>query len=216
MTNLRVPFLFAAVVAMTSVTSAQIRPNRPSAQVRREVNRQLPNGGQNRPNQRGVNRPPLIGPQAGRNRPPLNPNQLKKQQMQQRLMQAIGLTPGQRMRMQEIRRNHEDEVVGAGRTLRQARQALDRAIMSDPYNEADVVRTTEALATAHGDKVRVDARVRAQVRGVLTSDQVQRFHQLQREMRREMRDQQQNDKEREPGAEGGDDSMDDDILSLLF
>jgi Spy/CpxP family protein refolding chaperone len=133
-------------------------------------------------------------------------------------MQAIGLSPDQRMRMQEIRRSHEDEVISAGRRLRQARQALDRAIMSEPYNEAEVRRATEALANAQGEKIRLDSRVRAQVRGVLTPDQVVRFHQLQREMRREMREQ-QNDQNKEPGPRGmtsPPEPDDIDLMALLF
>ena len=63
----------------------------------------------------------------------------------------------------------------------------------------DVRRATEALAAAQADKIRIDATVRAQVRGILTSDQVQRFHQLQREMRREMKDEQQKNQDREQG-----------------
>ena len=137
-------------------------------------------------------------------------------------MQAIGLTPAQRMRMQEIRRSHEDELAATGRHLRQSRQALDRAIMSEPYNEAEVRRATEELAAAQAEKIRIDATVRSQVRGVLTSDQVQRFHQLQRDMRREMREQQQKEQDKEqglnrppvPGANAGLEEID--LLSLLF
>src|SRR5262249_19573351 len=129
----------------------------------------------------------------------LNPQQLKRQELQRRLMQAVGLTPEQRFRMQEIRRSHEDEVIAAGRRVRQARQALDRAIMSEPYNEAEVNTAIEALAGAQADKARIDARVRAQVRAVLTPDQIRRFNQLQREMRREMQEQ-QNNQENETGS----------------
>ena len=164
-----------------------------SAQIRR--NNRLPGG------QRGLKRPPFGLPEPGRNRP-LNPNALKKQQLHQRLMNAIGLTPSQRMRIQEIRRGHDDDLIAAGRRIRQARQALDRAIMNETYNESDVRRATEALAAAQADKIRLDTSVRAQVRGVLTPEQVQRFHQLQREMRRDMRDQQQRDQEKEPGSQG--------------
>jgi Spy/CpxP family protein refolding chaperone len=132
-------------------------------------------------------------------------------------MQAIGLSNDQRMRMQEIRRSHEDEVISAGRRLRQARQALDRAIMSEPYNEVEVRRATEDLATAQAEKIRLDSRVRAQVRGVLTPDQVVKFHQLQREMRREMREQ-QNDQTKEPGPRMTSPPEPDDIdlIGLLF
>lgn len=151
--------------------------------------------------QRGINRPPLGLPQPGRNRP-LNPNGLKKQQLQQRVMQAIGLTPVQRMRIQEIRRSHDDDLIAAGRRIRQARQALDRAIMNETYSESDVQRATEALAGAQGDKIRLESNVRSQVRGVLTPDQVQRFHQLQREMRRDMKEQQQKDQEKQLGPQG--------------
>ena len=204
-------FLLAVFLAIVSVeASAQFRPTRfpqSDAQIRR--NNRIP------PGQRGINRPlgvPPSGPRRG-----ANPNLVRKQQLQQRVMQAIGLSPDQRMRMQEIRRSHEDEVISAGRRLRQARQALDRAIMSEPYNEVEVRRATEALATAQAEKIRLDSRVRAQVRGVLTPDQVVRFHQLQREMRREIREQ-QNDPNKEPGPRGmtsPPESNDIDLINLL-
>ncbi|MEK6408533.1 MAG: Spy/CpxP family protein refolding chaperone [Acidobacteriota bacterium] len=194
------PFLLALALVMSSFeVSAQ-------GQMRR--NNRLP------PGQRGINRPPFGIPQLGRNRPG-NPNQLKKQQLQQRVMQAIGLRPEQRLRMQEIRRSHDDELIGAGRRLRQARQALDRAIMSEPFSEADVRGATEALASAQADKIRLDASVRAQVRGVLTPDQVQRFHQLQREMRRGMKEQQR-DQEKEMGPQGVNNAPEREELDLLF
>lgn len=130
-------------------------------------------------------------------------NQQQKQQLQKRLMQAIGLSPDQSQRMQQIRRDHEEERIAAGRRLRQARLALDRTIMNEHYDEAAVRRATEELAEAQADKVRLESRIRSQIRGVLTPDQVNRFHQLERELRREMREQnqqQQQDREREQGA----------------
>ncbi|MFL6277740.1 MAG: Spy/CpxP family protein refolding chaperone [Blastocatellia bacterium] len=134
----------------------------------------------------GVNRPPLNNPQA--NRQP-GANQARKQRLQQMLMQRLDLRPEQRMRMQKIRRSHDDEVISAGRRLRQARAALDRAIMSESYNEDAVRRATEELAAAQADKIRLEARIRSQVRGVLTSEQVLEFNRLQRELRREMQQQ---------------------------
>lgn len=151
--------------------------------------------------QGGLKRPPFGLPDPGRNRP-LNPKALKKQQLAHRVMQAIGLSPAQRLRIQEIRRSHDDDVIGAGRRIRQARQALDRAIMNESYNESEVRRATEALAAAQADKIRLDSNVRAQVRGVLTTDQVQRFHQLQREIRRDMKQEQQRDQEKDTGPQG--------------
>jgi hypothetical protein len=74
--------------------------------------------------------------------------------------------------------------------------------MNESYNEAEVRRATEALAAAQADKIRLDSNVRAQVRGVLTSDQVQRFHQLQREIRRDMKEEQQRDQDKDTGPQG--------------
>src|SRR4030095_7984720 len=180
-------FLFAIVIAIglsTLAAEAQVRPK-------------------NRidPGQRGINRPPFGVGQQGPNMP-RNPNAVRKQQLQQRLMQAIGLTPVQRARIQEIRRSHDDDIISAGRRVRLARQALDRAIMNENYNETEVRKAPEALAGAQADKIRVDATVRSQVRGVLTQEQVQRFHQLQRDMRRDMREQQQKDQQERDGEQG--------------
>lgn len=213
---LTAPFLLAiGLMFSADMVSAQVPVGRTppiNPQVRR--NNRVPLG------QRGVNRP-IGDPQIGRNRP-LGPNQIRKQQLQNRLMQAIGLTQSQRMRMQEIRRSHVDELAAAGRRLRQSRQALDQAIMSEPYSEADVRRATEALAAAQADKIRIDATVRSQVRGILTPDQVQRFHQLQREMRREMKEQQQREQDKEQGQNRltapttNSESGEIDLLSLVF
>lgn len=141
--------------------------------------------------------PPLGGPQG--NRQP-GANQAKKQRLRQMVMQRLGLTPDQRMRMQEIRRSHEDDAITTGRRLRQARAALDRAIMNENYNEDAVHRATEELATAQADKIRLESRIRSQVRGVLTTEQVQEFNRLERELRREMQQQKREMQERQMGA----------------
>jgi Spy/CpxP family protein refolding chaperone len=171
------------------------------------------------PGQRNIGRPPLG--QLGPNRPGLDP--ARKRQLQQRLMQAIGLTPDQRLRMQEIRRSHEDEVIAAGRRLRQARQSLDRAIMSENYDEQQVRRATDELTAAQAEKIRLDATIRGQVRHVLTTEQVTRFHQLQRDIRRELKEQQDRERQQdremgllEPGSVKDEQLPAIDLLSLLF
>lgn len=138
-----------------------------------------------------ANRPPLADPQLDRpaqRRPGLGQEQ--KRRLQQQLMQAIGLTDDQRTRMADIRRSHEDTLISAGRRLRQARQALNRTIMSEQYDEALIRQRTEELAEAQSNMVRVQARVRAEVRSVLTSEQVMKFNELERRLRRQMREQQ--------------------------
>ena len=131
-------------------------------------------------------KPPLLGPKLGR---PGNPNRARQLQIQrQRLMEAIGLSDDQRQRMEEISRSHEDEAIAIGRRIRQARNALDRAIMRPDYDEALVHRYTEELANAQADQIRLQSRLRAEKRSVLTSDQVIRLLHLEQERRRQMRE----------------------------
>ena len=151
------------------------------------------------PNQRRLNRPPIGNPRLGRRPGALPRNQEQKRLLQQRLMRAIGLTPEQHTRMQEIRRGYDDEVIAAGRRLRQARRSLDLAIMSERYDEATVRRATDELAAAQADKVRLESKIRAEVRSVMTSDQVTRFHQLERQMRQELRQRNLEEREKELG-----------------
>jgi protein CpxP len=172
---------FALVIAVAlfgDQTSAfsQFRAQRPRQEGGRpgKVNRRLDR----------INRPPLGDTQPGR--------PAQKRRLQQQLMQAIGLTDDQRTRMADIRRSHEDALISAGRRLRQARQALDRTIMSEQFDEALIRRRTEELAGAQADMIRLRARIRAEVRSVLTSDQVNKFNELERRLRRQMREQRQN------------------------
>jgi Spy/CpxP family protein refolding chaperone len=114
-------------------------------------------------------------------------------------METLGLTSDQRTRLGDIRRNLDDEQIKIGRDIRQARNALDRAIMSPNYNEALVRRYTEELANAHAEQIRFQSRLRVQLRNVLTSDQVIRLRQLEQDLRRQMREEKRDlDK---PGAE---------------
>jgi Spy/CpxP family protein refolding chaperone len=126
-----------------------------------------------------------VDPQPGRNP---NPKARNRQIQRQQLMEAVGLTADQRTRMGEINRAHQDEAISIGRRVRQARNALDRAIMNPVVDEAQIKRHTEELASAQADQVRFQSRMRAQMRSVLTADQVRRLMQLEQERRREMRE----------------------------
>ncbi len=197
---------------------AQVRPNQRRIERAERINQQIERrGGQLPGNQRGINRPQL-GVQ-----PRLNQNQ-KKKRLQQMVMQAIGLTPDQHSRIREIHLSHDDERIAIGRRIRQARQSLDRAIMNERFDEAAVRRATDELASAQGEKIKLESRLRSEVRNVLTTDQVMRFHQFEREFRRRMRQeqlqqQQQMMDERESGSQGTRPPQDFDqldLLSLLF
>lgn len=120
-------------------------------------------------------------------------NPEERRNMRQQIMRAIGLRPEQVARMNDIRRSFDDEVIASGRRIREARRALDRVIMSERFDQELFERQTEELAKAQADNVRLQARIRAQIRGVLTPEQVIRFNELERRMRRERREERSND-----------------------
>jgi Spy/CpxP family protein refolding chaperone len=217
------PLLIAVAISSFAAlsVSAQVRqnPNRlPRGERRIDAAGELdPQFGRRKGERRGMNMPQVGGQSK------LNQAQ-KRKRLQQMVMQAIGLTPDQHARINDIHRGHDDERIAAGRRVRQARQALDRAVMSEQYNEAAVRRATEELAAAQGDRIRLESRIRSEVRNVLTADQVMRFHQFEREFRRRMRQQQleqqqQTEQEKETRTESArpPQQLDElDLMSLLF
>ncbi|HMG35670.1 MAG TPA: periplasmic heavy metal sensor [Blastocatellia bacterium] len=196
--SLRLRILIVAMLGLALVSSAcpvfAQNPNRVNqGQNPNRLNPQF--GRRNKP----PVRPMPNDAHMGQARPKLNPAQ--RQQLQQRLMRAIGLSPEQHDRIQQIRRDHEEERISAGRRLREARRNLDRAIMNENYNESAVRKATDELAAAQSDKIKLESRIRSEIRGVLTPDQVNRFHQLERELRREMREQNEQQQRERDGDE---------------
>lgn len=112
----------------------------------------------------------------------VRPAQDRQEDLRVRLLNRIGLNPEQQERMARIRTVHDDELVSTGRRIRQAQRGLDEAMMNPQYNEAEVNRRIEDLAQAHADRVRLQQRMRAEIRQVLTPEQIMKFNQLQREM----------------------------------
>ena len=137
----------------------------PEQQRNRTLDQQQPRPGQNQP-------------PAGRPRPALDRQEL----IRQNILRQIGLNQEQQDRMVRIRNNHDDEIVTTGRKIRQAQRGVDEAIMSPQYNESEINRRIEALAQAHAEQVRLRQRIRAEIRQVLTPEQVMKFNQVQREM----------------------------------
>jgi len=225
--SLIIAALILSIVAAGASAQSRVNPKRQPGRFNDNSDPQLGRQKDRFPNDRqGRNRPQLGDPQIG---PRPGQAQNLKRELQKRVMQAIGLTPDQHLRMQGIRRSHEDEAIAAGRRLRQARTALDRAIMSEPYNAAFVNQAIEEFAAAQADKARLEARVRAELRSVLTPEQVMRYHQLERQFRQQIKQQiqqqqQQNDFDREmgmnfsdmPGPYPLDDGEEFDLFVLLF
>lgn len=138
-----------------------------------------------------LNRPPVQpGGNPGMNNPGnMNPEIMALQRQRQKLLrEALSLTPDQQRRVMEIQRSHDDENIAVGRRLRQARNALDRALMSETYSDALIKEYTEELVAAQAEQIRINARVRAEFRKALTPQQVRRYIEKEKEIQRQIRE----------------------------
>ena len=100
------------------------------------------------------------------------------------LMQRLNLSPEQRLRLREIRRQSEPEVRAHTRRVRLARRALDEAIYADSADEALVEQRSRELSAAQSALVRLRAATELKVRGVLTDEQLRLFRDLRRQAQR--------------------------------
>jgi Spy/CpxP family protein refolding chaperone len=185
-------------------------------------------GGKQRPNRtpniflpggKANNRPQIGLP--GNARPRLGPNQ--KRQIQQRVMQEIGLTSEQRVRLMDIPRNHEDQIIAAGRRIREARRELDRALRSEQFDQRLIDQRIEEFAAAQAAQARINARLRAEMRQVLTPEQMIRLNDIEKRLRREMREQVEREQKETGSQEDNPPArrppagpLEFDIISLLF
>ena len=101
------------------------------------------------------------------------------------LLARLNLTPEQRARLREIRRQSEPEARALARRLNQARRALDEAVYMDETDEAAVEQRARELADAQAAVVRLRALTELRVRRVLTPEQLQTFRALRREALRQ-------------------------------
>jgi Spy/CpxP family protein refolding chaperone len=100
------------------------------------------------------------------------------------LMRRLNLTPEQRRRLREIRRQGEPETRELTRRVRLARRALDEAIYSDAVEDALVEQRARELSAAQASLVRLRAATELKVRRVLTPEQLQTFRDLRRRAQR--------------------------------
>ncbi len=101
------------------------------------------------------------------------------------LLMKLNLTPEQRGRLRQIRRQSEPEARSLGRRLREAHRALDEAVYSDNVDESIVEQRTRELTEAQAALVRLRAQTELRVRRVLTPEQLQTFRGLRREALRQ-------------------------------
>ena len=103
------------------------------------------------------------------------------------LLMRLNLTPEQRTRLREIRRESEQQLRAFTRRLNAARRALDEAIYADEANETLVEDRARELSQAQAALVRLRAQTELRVRRVLTAEQLQSFRDLRQRARQRQR-----------------------------
>jgi Spy/CpxP family protein refolding chaperone len=96
------------------------------------------------------------------------------------LMRALNLTPEQRARIAEIRRETEEQVRLNNVRLRRARRALEESIYAESADESAVEARAREVAEAEAARVRARADAELKVRRVLKPEQLVAFRELRR------------------------------------
>jgi len=91
--------------------------------------------------------------------------------MLRELRQELDLTPEQKREIGIILKDYREETVAVIRAVHDRRVALMHAVRSDTIDERAIRRAAGALGEAIGDGAVLRARVRQQVRPVLTEEQ---------------------------------------------
>ena len=97
------------------------------------------------------------------------------------LARALGLTPEQVRRMQEVRRQESPAIQSAGRKVAVCRRRLNDAIYGLETSEALVEQRARELAAAEADLIQLRARLQYRIRTVLTDEQLRVFNELRTE-----------------------------------
>lgn len=88
-------------------------------------------------------------------------------------LRGVDLTDAQREQVRTIMEAHKDELAQVGTRLREAHRALGAAAEAEPIDEAAIRSASTAVATALADEAILRAKVRAEVSGILTAEQLQ-------------------------------------------
>jgi Spy/CpxP family protein refolding chaperone len=103
------------------------------------------------------------------------------------LMRALNLTPEQRARVAEIRRETEERARLNNVRLRRARRALEEAIYAEEADDSAIEARTREVAEAEAARARSRAEAELKVRRVLRPEQLGTFRELRRQAMMEQR-----------------------------
>ena len=87
------------------------------------------------------------------------------------LKEDLGLTQEQKVQIGQILKAHRDEIVEAVQDVYAKRKALMKEVRSEGYSERAIRRAARDLSDAIGDACVLRAKVRKEVRALLTEEQ---------------------------------------------
>lgn len=100
----------------------------------------------------------------------------------------LQLTDDQKTKIRTIAQSHRDEMQKNRQAVRQAGEALQKAVMADNPDTQQIRSAAEALGKAIGDAAVAVAPAIHDVRGVLTADQLKQVQTFQQEMQKRMKE----------------------------
>ena len=106
-------------------------------------------------------------------------------------LRGVELTDAQKEQLRSIRESHKQEFEQVGARLREAHQGLATAVDAQTVDEATIRARSTTLATALADEAILRAKVRAEVQGILTAEQLQKMQERKAEMQKRRQGRQQ-------------------------
>jgi Spy/CpxP family protein refolding chaperone len=100
------------------------------------------------------------------------------EQQRPNLLQQLGLNPDQLRQIRQLNMQRKPMIDDAQRRVREANQALDRAIYADNVDENDVQAKLNDLQRAQADVARIRFTNELAIRRVLTPEQLSHFRDL--------------------------------------
>jgi len=107
-------------------------------------------------------------------------------------IQQLNLTPEQRQQIRRLMADTQQERQNTNRTLREANQALDRALDADPLDENVVEQRINEVAAAQAAQTRMRAHMELRVRRLLYPEQLATLRRLKLQLRDVVAPQRQN------------------------
>lgn len=93
-------------------------------------------------------------------------------------LRGIELTDTQREQVAKIMESHKAEFQQVGEKLRAAHRAFGEAVRAETIDEATIRARSADVATAMADEAILRAKVRSEVSGILTAEQLQKSKEL--------------------------------------